>query len=171
MRPQRRRRWGFSWGFPYRFLPELLAGECQMGPNGGPKRLKLRKTLHLADSIRCGNRSRENPPPGTSLSPLKLRRMLCFFQFPVCRQSGNYHVVARIETPTIVTSTVSAWIRHWGPMWVGPVLMANALCQGKEKRYYARTRGPNREIGLNLAGAPGALPSDATYPATHPTAA
>jgi hypothetical protein len=37
-----------------------------MGPNGGSKRLKLRKTLHLADSIRCGNRSRENPPPGTS---------------------------------------------------------------------------------------------------------
>ena len=43
-----------------------------MGPNGGPKRLKLRKTLHLADSIRCGNRSRENPPPGTSLKRLML---------------------------------------------------------------------------------------------------
>ena len=37
-----------------------------MGLNGSPKRLKLRKTLHLADSIRCGNRFRENPPPGTN---------------------------------------------------------------------------------------------------------
>lgn len=54
--------------FPYRFLPELLAGRGQIGLNGTSERLKLRKTLHLADSIRCGNRFRENPPPGTRIN-------------------------------------------------------------------------------------------------------
>ena len=49
--------------------------------------------------------------------------------------------------------------------------MANALCPGKETRYYSRSRGPNRKIRLNLAGDPGGLPSDVPYPATHPTAA
>jgi hypothetical protein len=31
----------------------------------GTKRLKLRKTLHLPDTIGGGKRVQENPPPGT----------------------------------------------------------------------------------------------------------
>ena len=58
-----------SRGFSYRFLPELLAGECQIGRNGTLERLKLRKTLHLADTITCGKWIQENPPPGTTPKP------------------------------------------------------------------------------------------------------
>jgi hypothetical protein len=54
------------WSFPYRFLPEISAEEGQNRRSRGSKRLKLRKTLHLADTIRGGKRIQENPPPGTS---------------------------------------------------------------------------------------------------------
>ena len=37
--------------FPYRFLPKRSGVRPQIGDNGGMKRLKLRKTLHLAGSI------------------------------------------------------------------------------------------------------------------------
>jgi hypothetical protein len=50
----------------YRFLPEISAGGRQIGLNLTTKRLKLRKTLHLADTIGGGKRIQENPPPGTS---------------------------------------------------------------------------------------------------------
>ena len=49
----------------------LQTFECQMGLNGSPKRLKLRKTLHLADTIRCGNRFRENPSLSAKQSALQ----------------------------------------------------------------------------------------------------
>jgi hypothetical protein len=62
---------GFSSGFPYRLLPFFLSRRCQIGLNGSPKRLNLRKTLHLADAKGCGNRFQENPPPGTILNPLE----------------------------------------------------------------------------------------------------
>jgi hypothetical protein len=53
------------WDFPYRFLPEISAEDGQIGRNRGAKRLKLRKTLHLADTIGGGKRIQETPPPGT----------------------------------------------------------------------------------------------------------
>jgi len=53
--------------FPYRFLPFFQPERCQTGCNGGTKKLKLRKTLHLADTIGGGKPIQENPPPGTSL--------------------------------------------------------------------------------------------------------
>jgi hypothetical protein len=56
------------WNFPYRFLPFFQPGRCQNGCNGGTKKLKLRKTLHLADTIGGGKRIQENPPPGTSIT-------------------------------------------------------------------------------------------------------
>ena len=46
-----------------------------MGLNGSPKRLKLRKTLHLADTIGGGKRIQENPPPGTNVKTLRLMRL------------------------------------------------------------------------------------------------
>jgi hypothetical protein len=42
--------------FPYRFLPFFLSRRCQIGLNGSTKRLKLRKTLHLPDTIGGGER-------------------------------------------------------------------------------------------------------------------
>ena len=56
----------------YRFLPKMSAGGRQIGLNLTTKRLKLRKTLHLADTIGGGKRIQENPPPGTKPN---LRRM------------------------------------------------------------------------------------------------
>jgi len=50
----------------YRFLPKMSAGGRQIGLNLTTKRLKLRKTLHLADTIGDGTRIQQNPPPGTS---------------------------------------------------------------------------------------------------------
>jgi len=47
---------------------------------------------------------------------------------PFCQQSGDYRLVARIEMPSTVTSTVCALISHWGPISLGPVLAANSLC-------------------------------------------
>jgi hypothetical protein len=57
---------GSSSGVPYRFLPFSQPERCQNGRNRGTQRLKLRKTLHLADTIGGGKRIQENPPPGTS---------------------------------------------------------------------------------------------------------
>ncbi len=54
----------FLGNFPYRFLPEMSAEERQNRRSRGTKRLKLRKTLHLADTIGGGKRIQENPPPG-----------------------------------------------------------------------------------------------------------
>jgi hypothetical protein len=56
----------FLGNFPYHFLPELLAGRGQIELNLTAIDLKLRKTLHLADTIRGGKRIQENPPPGTN---------------------------------------------------------------------------------------------------------
>ena len=44
--------------------------EGQIGRNGSTKKLKLRKTLHLADTIGGGKRIQENPPPGTKATCL-----------------------------------------------------------------------------------------------------
>ena len=49
------------WNFPYRFLLLLQQERCQTGRSRGTKRLKLRKTLHLADTIGGGKRIQENP--------------------------------------------------------------------------------------------------------------
>ena len=46
----------FLGDFPYRFLPFFLSRRCQIGRNGSTKRLKLRKTLQLADTIGGGKR-------------------------------------------------------------------------------------------------------------------
>jgi len=62
-RPNRRQ---IGAEFPYRFLPFFQRERCQIGPSRGTKKLKLRKTLHLADTIGDGKRSQENPPPGTT---------------------------------------------------------------------------------------------------------
>jgi hypothetical protein len=54
----------------YRFLPKISAEEGQNRPNWRTKRIKLRKTLHVAGSIGSGKRFQENLPPGTSLNEL-----------------------------------------------------------------------------------------------------
>ena len=59
-------RGGPACGFHYRFLPEMSAEDGQIGRSGGTKRLKLRKTLQLTDTIGGGKRIQENPPPGTN---------------------------------------------------------------------------------------------------------
>jgi len=51
--------------FSYRFLPFLRRERSQNGRSGSIKKLKLRKTLHLADTIGRGKCVQENPPPGT----------------------------------------------------------------------------------------------------------
>jgi hypothetical protein len=56
----------FRGDFPYRFLPKIQVEGGQIGRSSGTKRLKLRKTLHLADTIGGGKRIQENPPPGTT---------------------------------------------------------------------------------------------------------
>jgi hypothetical protein len=60
---------GFFVGdLPYRFLPEISPSGGQIGLNGG----KLRKTLHLLDTIGGGKRIQENPPPGTKINCFRL---------------------------------------------------------------------------------------------------
>lgn len=55
------------WDLSYYFLLFFLSRRCQIELNGGTEKLKLRKTLHLPDTIGGGKRVQENPPPGTSL--------------------------------------------------------------------------------------------------------
>src|SRR5208283_1819989 len=52
------------------------------------------------------------------------------------------------EAPSLTNFRVQFYwgALHWGPMSVGHVLVAKALCPGREKMYYARIRGPNRKI-------------------------
>lgn len=52
--------------FHYRFLPKISSEKGQNRLNWRTKRLKLRKTLHLAGTIGGGKRIQGNPPPGTS---------------------------------------------------------------------------------------------------------
>jgi len=65
-------RWKNAWGFPYHFLPEISPRGGQIGRSRGTKRLKLRKTLHLADTIGGGKPIQENPPPGTTIIRVSL---------------------------------------------------------------------------------------------------
>src|SRR5208283_201201 len=71
-----------------------MSGEDgQIGLNGTSERLKLRKTLHLADSIGCGNRFQENPPPGTNTSITSLPALRRKFQYLVV---GNEELRLRL---------------------------------------------------------------------------
>src|SRR5437660_1616376 len=49
--------------------------------------------------------------------------------------------------PSTVTSTVCVLSRHWGPIWLGPALLANSLYPWKKKAYLC-------ELGTQIDNSP-----------------